>query len=86
MATDRLELDMEGYASQVIVFYASFLADAVGPTFVAPALDVFTDYWLDASSESVYDRRFLRILMSPCHSGDSAGSSIALRNLSRFFV
>ncbi|KAM0751154.1 hypothetical protein T439DRAFT_313451 [Meredithblackwellia eburnea MCA 4105] len=43
--------DTERYASQAIVFYASFLADAVGPSFVPPALELLADYWLDGSTE-----------------------------------
>lgn len=44
--------ETERYASQVIVFYASFLQDAVGESFAFPSLDVLADYWLDKSSES----------------------------------
>ncbi|KAL8287278.1 hypothetical protein RQP46_003730 [Phenoliferia psychrophenolica] len=44
--------DTERYASQAIVFYASFLADSVGSAFAFPALEVLADYWLDGSMPS----------------------------------
>ncbi|ORY76900.1 hypothetical protein BCR35DRAFT_280286 [Leucosporidium creatinivorum] len=43
--------ETERYASQIIVFYASFLQDAVGESFAFPSLDVLADYWLDKSNE-----------------------------------
>ncbi|KAI5481365.1 WD repeat protein [Pseudohyphozyma bogoriensis] len=51
--------DTERYASQVIVFYASFLNEAVGPAFAPPALDVLADYWLDSSNEIQQTARLL---------------------------
>ncbi|GAA6030192.1 hypothetical protein JCM8097_008980 [Rhodosporidiobolus ruineniae] len=41
----------ERTASQAIVYYASCLADSVGPAFAEPSLDVFAHFWLDKSSE-----------------------------------
>jgi len=56
--------ETERYASQVIVFYASFLQDTVGESFAFPSLDVLADYWLDKSSA-----RYLYLL--GIHTADS---------------
>lgn len=44
--------DTERYASQVILFYSTFLQEAVGPDFVFPSLECLADYWLDSSGEA----------------------------------
>lgn len=51
-STADFSTDTERYASQIIVFYASMLADAVGPSFVSPSLDLLADFWLDKSGKS----------------------------------
>ncbi|KAK4704763.1 hypothetical protein P7C70_g1446, partial [Phenoliferia sp. Uapishka_3] len=51
--------DTERYASEAIVFYASFLAESVGPLFVFPALEVLADFWLDGSPEVQQAARLL---------------------------
>lgn len=52
--------DSERYASQAIVFYASFLQDAVGPSFAFPSLEYLADYWLDKSCTSLCRVRIAR--------------------------
>ena len=47
-------VETERYASQAIVFFASFLQEAVGESFAFPSLDVLADYWLDKSSELLH--------------------------------
>ncbi|GAA5986281.1 hypothetical protein JCM11641_004880 [Rhodosporidiobolus odoratus] len=43
--------DSERPASEAIVYFASCLADSVGPGFAPPALDVFVRGWLDKNVE-----------------------------------
>ncbi|GAA6002852.1 hypothetical protein JCM10207_001867 [Rhodosporidiobolus poonsookiae] len=43
--------DTERTASELIVYYASCLADSVGPSFASPSLDVFARFWLDKNGE-----------------------------------
>ncbi|BGP33827.1 hypothetical protein JCM10296v2_005632 [Rhodotorula toruloides] len=43
--------DLERVASEAIVYYASCLAGAVGPSFVPPSLDVLGSFWLDKNAE-----------------------------------
>ncbi|BGP01800.1 hypothetical protein JCM10021v2_005506 [Rhodotorula toruloides] len=43
--------DLERVASEAIVYYASCLAGAVGPSFVPPSLEVLGSFWLDKNAE-----------------------------------
>lgn len=43
--------DLERVASEAIVYYASCLAGAVGPSFVPPSLEVLGSFWLDKNGE-----------------------------------
>lgn len=66
-ADGQCGIDTERYASQAIVFYASFLADAVGCAFAFPALEVLADYWLDGSGASIFCLSLIyRDLFPPC--------------------
>ncbi|GAA5977576.1 hypothetical protein JCM10908_005026 [Rhodotorula pacifica] len=43
--------DTERPASEAIVYFASCLADAVGPDFAPPSLDILASFWLDKNVE-----------------------------------
>ncbi|GAA5873477.1 hypothetical protein JCM3774_002427 [Rhodotorula dairenensis] len=43
--------DTERPASEAILYFASCLADSVGPSFAPPSLDILASFWLDRSVE-----------------------------------
>ncbi|BGP41867.1 hypothetical protein JCM10449v2_005861 [Rhodotorula kratochvilovae] len=43
--------ETERVASEAILYFASCLADTVGPAFCPPALDVLAQFWLDKNAE-----------------------------------
>ncbi|GAA6050579.1 hypothetical protein JCM3770_001471 [Rhodotorula araucariae] len=43
--------ETERVASEAILYYASCLADTVGPAFCPPSLDVLAQFWLDKNAE-----------------------------------
>lgn len=44
--------DTERPASEAIVYFASCLADSVGPEFAPPSLEILASFWLDRSGSS----------------------------------
>lgn len=45
--------ETERVAGEAVVYFASCLADTVGPTFCPPSLDVLAQFWLDRNGASV---------------------------------